>query len=40
MHPSTAKITVDAHVRDLHRLMHPTTRERPRRRLTWARKSH
>ncbi len=41
MHPKTANITISAHVRDLQRLMHPTSRKRPSpsRRLTWVRKS-
>lgn len=39
MHPSTAKFTIDAHARDLQRLMHPAPKDRPRRRLTWIRKS-
>ncbi len=39
MHPKTAGITITAHTRDLQRLMHPQAKDRPRRRLPWARKS-
>jgi hypothetical protein len=39
MHPSTVKITVNAHHRDLQRSMHPEPKDRPRRRLAWIRKS-
>jgi hypothetical protein len=38
MHPSIAKITVTAHTSDLQRLMHPKSKERPRRRPAWTRK--
>ena len=31
MHPSLSNITISAHVRDLHRAMHPERRKRPRR---------
>jgi hypothetical protein len=36
MHPSTAKLVLDAHVRDLQRAMHPE-RKRSWRRLAWIR---
>jgi len=39
MHPATSHITINAHVRDLHRTMHPERSKRPRRRLAWIRKS-
>ncbi len=39
MHPSTAKVTINAHVRDLGRLMHAGSRTRRRARLAWIRKS-
>ena len=39
MHPATARITINAHTRDLQRLMHPAPKEGERRRLTWIRKS-
>ncbi len=39
MHPSTSRITINAHVRDLQRTMHPERPKRPRLRLTWIRKS-
>lgn len=39
MHPATANITMSAHVRDLHRLMHPERSKRPRWRRSWTRKS-
>jgi hypothetical protein len=38
MHPFTSRIIISAHVRDLQRTMHPE-RKRPRRHLTWIRKS-
>jgi hypothetical protein len=31
MHPSLSNITISAHVRDLHRAMHPERRKRLRR---------
>ena len=31
MHPSLTNITISAHVRDLHRAMHPESSKRPRR---------
>ena len=31
MHPATASITINAHVRDLQRAMHPDRSKRPRR---------
>lgn len=31
MHPSLSNITINAHVRDLHRAMHPARRKRLRR---------
>lgn len=40
MHPATASITINAHVRDLQRAMHPKRGKRPRRRRAWLRKSH
>lgn len=39
MHPTTARITINAHTRDLQRLMHPQRKDRPRRRLAWVRKA-
>jgi hypothetical protein len=39
MHPATASITINAHIRDLQRAMHPDRSKRPRRRLAWLRKS-
>jgi hypothetical protein len=39
MHPKTANITINAHVRDLQRLMRPEPRDRARRPLAWIRKS-
>jgi hypothetical protein len=39
MHPATAKVTISAHVRDLHRLMHRESGTRRRGRLAWIRKS-
>ena len=39
MHPKTASITMEAHVRDLQRAMQPQRSRRPRRRLAWIRKS-
>jgi hypothetical protein len=38
MHPSTATIVLNAHIRDLQRAIHPERSKRPRRRLTWIRK--
>jgi hypothetical protein len=38
MHPATSRITIDAHVRDLQRTMHPQRNKRPRRRFAWIRK--
>lgn len=38
MHPATASITINAHVRDLQRAMHPEPGKRPRWRLSWLRK--
>jgi len=38
MHPSTANVTITAHVRDLQRLMHPQPGTRRRGRLAWIRK--
>jgi hypothetical protein len=38
MHPSTANIVLNAHIRDLQRAMHPERNKRPRRRLAWIRK--
>ena len=37
MHPATSHLTINAHVRDLQRTMHPE-RKRPRRRRVWIRK--
>jgi hypothetical protein len=39
MHPSIAQITVNAHARDLQRLMNHKPKRRPRRRPAWTRKS-
>jgi hypothetical protein len=39
MHPATATVTINAHVRDLQRLMHPEPSPRRRGRLAWIRKS-
>lgn len=39
MHPSTASITMSAHVRDIERLLHPNQSKRLRRRLARIRKS-
>ena len=38
MHPATSRITMDAHIRDLQRLMHPERSNRLRRRLAQIRK--
>jgi hypothetical protein len=38
MHPATANITINAHIRDLQRAMHPERSKRPRRRLARIRK--
>ena len=38
MHPATASITINAHVRDLQRAMHPDRSKRPRRLPAWLRK--
>jgi hypothetical protein len=38
MHPATSRITINAHVRDLQRMMHPERSKPPRRRLGWIRK--
>jgi hypothetical protein len=39
MHPSTSRITINAHIRDLQRTMHPERNKRPLRPLAWIRKS-
>jgi len=39
MHPSTSHIIISAHVRDLHRTMHPERPKLPRWPLAWIRKS-
>ena len=39
MHPATSKITIDAHIRDLERMMNPERTRRLRRRLARIRKS-
>ena len=38
MHPTTANVTISAHVRDLQRLMHPKPATRRRVRLAWIRR--
>lgn len=38
MHPSTANIVFNAHVRDLQRAIRPERSKRPRRRLAWIRR--
>ena len=38
MHPATAHITIEAHVRDLERALQPARGRRARRRLAWVRK--
>jgi hypothetical protein len=38
MHPITTRITMNAHVRDLQRSMHPERNKAPRRRRAWIRK--
>jgi hypothetical protein len=38
MHPATSRITINAHVRDLQRTMHPERSKRRRRPLAWIRK--
>ena len=39
MHPATSKITINAHIRDLERMMNPERSKRLRRRLAQLRKS-
>jgi hypothetical protein len=39
MHPATSKITLNAHIRDLQRMMHPERSKRLRHRLARIRKS-
>lgn len=39
MHPATSRITMDAYIRDLQRMMHPERSKRLRRRLARIRKS-
>jgi len=39
MHPLTSRIVINAYVRDLQRTMHPERTKRPRRHLSWIRKS-
>ena len=40
MHPATASLAINAHIRDLERALRHESDSRPRRRLTWLRKSH